>query len=118
MKINVPPHHWVISKTYQKNMVVTFNTQKLIANRTREQTIVIASGDANKRALEADAIASVVEVEVAAEMFAYGNLSAACGLNKSNYVLDYIWWAEQEELVGKEFLVGLDPQSVIRTRSP
>ena len=28
--------------------------------------------------------------------------------------LDYIWWSKQQETRGKEFLVGVDPQSYIR----
>ena len=101
------------AEVYMENMLVTFATQSLVANQTREQTIALAYGDANERAAQAEAIATVVELGVTAEMHAYGNVSAMCGLNMTD-TLDYIWWSEQEAASGKEYLVGLDPQSYIR----
>lgn len=99
---------------YKENMLVTFNTQILVANETRKQTIAAAYGTAAQRAAQAEAIAGVVELTVGAEMYAYGNISSSVGLENNNNTLDYIWWSEQESLGGKEFLVGLDPQSYIR----
>ena len=87
-----------------------------MANQTARQTIALARGTANQRAQQAEAIAAVTEQTVYAEMFAYGNLSQTVNLNESD-LLDYMWWSEQLISKGKEYLVGLDPQSVIRTGS-
>jgi len=103
------------SMRYQENMEVTFQTQVLIANQTKQQTIAIARGYANQRAEQAEANARVAEQSVLAEMYAYGNLSSTVDLNVSEG-LSYIWWSQQEELSGmKEYLVGLDPKSYIRS---
>jgi len=102
------------SMRYQENMAVTFQTQVLVANQTKQQTIAIARGYANQRAEQAEANVRVAEQSIAAEMYAYGNLSSTVELNVSEG-LSYIWWSQQEELSGrKEYLVGLDPKSYIR----
>ena len=102
------------ARRYKDNMEVTFRTQVLEANQTRQQTVALAHGTANQKLLEAEANAMVTEQSVYAEMYAYGNLTAEVDLNVSEG-LSYIWWSEQEDSLGKEFLVGLDPASVIRT---
>lgn len=103
---------------YKENMVVTFETDILVANQTRYQTIALAEGTAKQRAQQAEAVAVVAEQMVGAEMTAYGNVSEIVGLNNSE-LLSYMWWASQteDEYLGKEYLVGLDPQSMIRTSS-
>merc|ERR1711959_253878 len=79
---------------YKDNMEVTFRTQVLEANQTRQQTIALAHGTANQKLLEAEANAMVTEQSVYAEMYAYGNLTAEVDLNVSEG-LSYIWWGEQ-----------------------
>lgn len=102
------------SMRYAENMEVTFATDLLIANETKQQTIAIARGYANQRGEQAEANARVAEQTIYAEMFAYGNLTQTVDLNTSEG-LSYIWWSQQEEYAGKkEFLVGLDPKSYIR----
>lgn len=98
---------------YKANMAVTFQTQLLVSNQTRQQTIALANGDANQRLQQADAAATVVEQSVTAEMNAYGNFTNIVELDTAEG-LDYIWWSKQAELHGKEFLVGVNPQSYIR----
>ena len=60
--------------------------------------------------------AQVTEQQVSAEMYAYGNISAALGLPTASG-LDYIWWDSLQALAangeGKEFLVGVNPQVVL-----
>jgi regulator of protease activity HflC (stomatin/prohibitin superfamily) len=101
---------------YKENMVVTFETDILVANQTRYQTIALAEGTAKQTGQQAEATAVTTEQTVQAEMNAYGNLSQVVGLNTTS-LLSYIWWSSQTESdsTGKEFLVGLDPQSIIRT---
>jgi hypothetical protein len=93
---------------------VTFNTQLLVANQTRQQTVALAHGSAAQRAQQAEAIVEVTTETINAEMIAFGNLSQNVGLG-GNESLSYMWWNSNEEIVGKEFRVGLDPQSMIRT---
>jgi regulator of protease activity HflC (stomatin/prohibitin superfamily) len=104
------------AQRYKENMEVTFQTQVLVANQTRQQTVALARGTAQRRLLQAEATARVTEQTVYAQMYAYGNLSAEVQLNTTES-LTYIWWSEQESLSGKEFLVGLDPSAMIRSRS-
>jgi hypothetical protein len=94
---------------------VTFGTQLLVANQTRQQTIALARGTASQRLQQADAAMMVTAQTVGAEMYAYGNLSAEVDLN-TDESLAYIWWSDQEATqgTGKEFLVGVNPQSYIR----
>jgi len=106
-----------ITKTerYKENMQVTFETQLLVSNQTKQQTIALARGTALQRWQQAEATAFVIEQSVFAEMYAYGNLSQTVDLNVSEG-LSYIWWSQQQEVgLGKEYLVGLDPASVIRS---
>lgn len=105
------------SQRFLENMEVTFQTQVLVANQTRRQTIALAQGIAAQRRQQAEATARVTEQSVYAEMYAYGNLSQTVSLNTTEQ-LAYIWWSGQEDIVakGKEFLVGLDPSAVIRNR--
>lgn len=96
-------------------MQVTFQQQVLIANQTKQQTIALARGRAGERIQQAEATARVIEQNVYAEMYAYGNLTNEVGLNVSEG-LSYIWWSGQldTEQQNKEFLVGLDPSAMIR----
>jgi len=103
------------SQRYKENMEVTFNTQILVANQTKLQTIALARGYADRRAQQAEAVATVTEQSVYSEMYAYGNLSQTVSLDV-NDTLTYMWWNEQYETQGKEFLVGMNPQSYIRAR--
>ena len=105
------------TQQYKDNMAVTFQTQALVANQTRQQTIATAIGTANQRAQQAAAKAAVVEQTVAAEMNAYGNFTTIVGLDVAEGV-DYIWWSSQTSLPGKEYLVGVDPQAFIRASPP
>merc|ERR1711924_111400 len=79
------------ARRYKDNMEVTFRTQVLEANQTRQQTVALAHGTANQKLLEAEANAMVTEQSVYAEMYAYGNLTAEVDLNVSEG-LSYIWW--------------------------
>ena len=105
------------TQQYKANMEVTFQTQALVANQTRQQTIATAIGTANQRAQQAAAKAAIVEQTVAAEMNAYGNFTEIVGLDVAEGV-DYIWWSSQTSLPGKEYLVGVDPQAFIRASPP
>jgi regulator of protease activity HflC (stomatin/prohibitin superfamily) len=99
---------------YKENMAVTFSTQVLIANQTKFQSIALAQGEAAQRSEEAEANVYIVQQEVEAEMYAYGNLSVAVGLNTSES-LDYIWWSEQlQKRNTKDYLVGVDPTVLSR----
>jgi len=111
---------------YKENMAVTFNTQVIVANQTRLQTVALAYGTAAQRTEEATANVAVTRQSVLAEMYAYGNLtqqvasSFASPLNASE-ILDYIWWNEQLEQAErgaphkKDFLVGVDPAVLSRS---
>lgn len=103
------------TERYMDNMQVTFATQVLVANQTKQQTIALARGTALQRAQQAEATAVVIEQETEAEMYAFGNVSTAVELNTSE-ALSYIWWSGQLDAQGKEYLVGLDPSAVIRNR--
>lgn len=104
------------SERYADNMEVTFSTQKLIAQQTKQQTIALAKGYADQRLQQAEALATVTEQSVYSEMYAYGNLSSTVGLNTSNDLLSYMWWSDQQSgKQGKEFFVGLDPAALIRS---
>lgn len=103
------------TQRYMDNMQVTFATQVLIANQTKQQTIALARGQAAQRAQQAEATAIVIEQDVEAEMYAYGNLTQNVELNASEG-LSYIWWSSQLTAPNKEYLVGLDPHAMIRNR--
>jgi len=103
------------TERYMENMRVTFASQVLVANQTKQQTVALARGTSAQRYQQAEATAQVIEQSVFAEMYAYGNLSQRVDLNHSEQ-LSYIWWSSQLETQGKEFFVGLDPQAVIRSR--
>jgi len=100
---------------YKENMKVTFSQQVLVANQTKQQTVALSRGMARQRIERAEATAAVIEQSVYAEMYAYGNLTQTVDLNVSEG-LSYIWWSGQIDTQGKEWLVGLDPKSVIRSR--
>merc|ERR1719502_1505814 len=114
------------TQRYLENMAVTFNTQILIANQTRYQTVALARGTAAQRVEQATANVAVTRQTVLAEMYAYGNLTqqVALGLGaplNASEILDYIWWNEQLENAErgdphvKDFLVGVDPAVLSRT---
>lgn len=103
------------TQRYMENMQVTMATQVLVANQTKQQTIVLARGQASQRVQQAEATATVIEQSVEAEMYAYGNLSSHVELNATEG-LSYIWWSSQLNSGNKEYLVGLDPSAVIRNR--
>lgn len=107
-----------ITKTmrYKENMLVTFEQQILIANQTRLQTIALAEGAVQRRQLEADAQVAITNAAVEAEMYSYGNLSKSVGLDEDG-LLTYMWWDKQEQVssMGKEYLVGLSPDTYIKT---
>lgn len=106
-----------ITKTqrYKENMKVTFEQQLLVANQTKLQTIALAKGQANRRQQEADALAAITRATVEAEMYSYGNLSQTVGLDEDGG-LSYIWWDKQLQSAyqGKEYLVGLSPDTYIK----
>jgi regulator of protease activity HflC (stomatin/prohibitin superfamily) len=104
------------SSRFKENMQVTFETNLMVASQRKNQTIIEATGVANQRQQQALANAQVTEQQVSAEMYAYGNISAALGLPTASG-LDYIWWDSLQALAangeGKEFLVGVNPQVVL-----
>lgn len=104
------------SSRFKENMQVTFETTLMVASQRKNQTIIEATGVANQRQQQALANAQVTEQQVSAEMYAYGNISAALGLPTAAG-LDYIWWDSLQALAangeGKEFLVGVNPQVVL-----
>ena len=101
---------------YKDNMLVTFEQELLVANQTRWQTIALATGQANRRLEEATANVAITTATVEAEMYSYGNFSQTVGLDEAGS-LAYIWWDQQSQLpnLGKEFLVGINPDTYIRT---
>jgi len=103
------------TQRYMENMQVTFEQQLLVANQTKQQTIALAKGWAAQRGQQAEAAATVLQQSVEAEMYAYGNLTQHVELNVSEG-LSYIWWSEQLTKTNKEYLVGLDPSAMIRSR--
>ena len=103
------------TERYLENMRVTFAQQLLVANQTKQQTIALARGTAAQRIQQAEASATVIEQNVEAEMYAYGNLTEHVDLNSSEG-LSYIWWSSQLESQGKDYLVGVDPGAMIRSR--
>merc|ERR1711907_696907 len=82
------------------NMVVTFQQQILIANRTRNQTITLAQGDANARLEMALGNIRMTEQSVSSEMYAFGNVTHTLGLSPSESI-DYLWWDTFGELASK-----------------
>jgi len=117
----------ITAKTrYKENMEVTFNTQIIIANQTKLQTIALSHGTAARRMEQARANVEVTRQTVLAEMYAYGNLTQAVATGfgapmNSTETLDYIWWNEQLEQATrsdshhKDFLVGINPALLQRT---
>jgi len=103
-----------ITKTMRRkeNMIVTFESQELVANETKKQTIALARGTAARILEEADALVQTTIQTVNSEMDAYGNLNDLVGLDE-NSGLTYIWWDMQREATGKEYLVGLNPATYI-----
>jgi len=104
------------TERYKDNMMVTFQSQELVANQTKVQTVTLARGTADQRLEEAAAVVEITKRTVESEMYSYGNLSQIVGLDE-NGGLAYIWWDQQTASAnsGKEFLVGLNPDSYIRT---
>ena len=107
------------SMRYKDNMQVTFQTQRMVAEQSANQTIITARGEANRNLLRAQANAKITEQTVQAEMDAYSNLNSALTLDSSDS-LNYIWWdtlqsaAAQPGAPSKEFLIGLDPAAYIK----
>jgi len=108
------------SSRYKDNMQVTFQTNLMVSEQEKNQTIIAAAGKANQRRQQAFANAQVTEQEVTAEMNAYGNMSDTLSFGTQNG-LDYIWWdsllANAGTSAGKEFLVGVNPQVVLPVES-
>lgn len=106
------------SERYKENMKITYDTQLLVANKTRQQTVALAYGAAAQRSQQASAVTTVTEVAVTAESLAYGNVSAEVALTQDEG-LSYIWWqaqyTTQAASSGKNFLVGMNPSTMIRT---
>jgi len=104
------------TERYKENMMVTFNSQELVANQTKIQTVYLAQGRANERIEQAQASIEITRKTVESEMYSYGNLSQTVGLDGDGG-LAYIWWDQQivSSNQGKEFLVGLNPDSYIKT---
>ena len=79
-----------------------------------------AQGMAQQKMQQAQANARMTQQTVQAEMSSYGNLSRAMRFASAD-ALNYLWWdtlqsaASLPNSPSKEFLVGLDPASVIRT---
>jgi len=96
----------IAAERNRENMLITFESQVLVANQTRYQTIALAQGTANRRREEADASVTVTTQTVLSEMYSYGNLSETVGLSEAGG-LSYIWWDSQTANTGKEYLSGL-----------
>lgn len=103
-----------ITKTQRlkDNMRVTFESQELVANETKKQTIALSRGTASRILQEAEALVQTTIQTVTSEMHAYGNVSKTVGLD-TDTGLSYIWWDMQREATGKEYLVGLNPGTYI-----
>jgi len=106
------------SERYKDNMQVTFQTDMMVSQQEKNQTIISATGQANQRQQEALANAQLTENEVTAEMAAFGNISEALDFGVQSG-LDYIWWdsLRTNAMPGKEFLVGISPQVVLPVES-
>lgn len=108
------------SMRYKDNMKVTFETQMMVAEQVKNQTVIIASGHANQKLQQAKANARMTEQTVAAEMGAFGNISKSLEF-VADEGLNYLWWDTLQSSAiagkssGKEFLVGLDPAAYIKT---
>jgi len=102
-------------RRHRDNMLVSFESQVLVANQSRYRTIALAQGSANRRRQEADASIEITTQSVLSEMYSYGNLSQSVGLDEAGG-LSYIWWDTQTQAssAGKEFLAGLSPSTYIR----
>ena len=102
---------------YRENMLVTFESELLVANQTRYQTIALAEGTAATRREEADATVEITQQTVLAEMYSFGNISETVGLDPTGS-LSYIWWDSQaeEDHTGKEYLAGLVIEDSVRAR--
>jgi len=102
-------------RRHRDNMLVSFESQVLVANQSRYRTIALAQGSANRRRQEADANVAITTQSVLSEMYSYGNLSQIVGLDEAGG-LSYIWWDTQTQAsnMGKEFLAGLNPNTYIR----
>ena len=108
------------SVRYKEGMEVTFATQRMVAEQVANQTVIEATGRANKITQQARANAKMTEQTVTAEMNAFGNLTQALSFD-ADTGLDYLWWDTLQSAalgpdgaVGKEFLVGLDPAAYIK----
>jgi len=107
------------SERYKENMQVTFQTQRMVATQSANQTVIKARGEASKKLQQATANAKITEQTVQAEMTAYANVNDALSLDSGDS-LNYIWWdtlqsaAQQPGAPSKEFLIGLDPAAYIK----
>ena len=107
------------SERYKENMLVTYQTQRMVAEQSANQTVIHARGEANKKLQQARANAKIIEQTVQAEMTAYAGLNTALSFGSGDS-LNYIWWdtlqsaAQLPDAPSKEFLVGLDPAAYIK----
>jgi len=107
------------SNRYKDNMQVTFQTQRMVSQQVKNQTVILARGQANQKHEQARANARMTEQTVMAEMWSYGNVTALLDLNQKDG-LNYLWWDSLQTIAatgaatGKEFLVGLDPAAYIK----
>ena len=107
------------SERYKDNMQVTFQTQRMVAEQSANQTVIVARGEANRKLQQATANARITEQTVQAEITAYAGVNDAVHLQPAD-TLNYMWWDTLQSAAGlpgapsKEFLVGLDPAAYIK----
>jgi len=108
------------SERFKENMQVTFATQRMVAEQTANQTVILSKGNASRILQRARANARMTEQTVRAEMSAFGNITQRLGFASVDS-LNYIWWdtlqsaADNPASASKEFLVGLNPDAMIRS---
>lgn len=102
------------SLRYKENMQVTFATNLMVSKQELTQTIATARGAANARQQSAQGNAKQTEQTVAAEMFAFGNLTESLNL-EPGAALDYVFWdlMQDDYAEPKEFLIGVNPAAYI-----
>jgi NADPH-dependent ferric siderophore reductase len=97
---------------YKENMQVTFEMEIMVAVQSKQQTIVLAHGEAARITELAMANANVTTATVDAQINAYSMVAEAMGFQASSQdLLDYIWWESQQELGGKgksSYMVGVN----------
>lgn len=108
------------NERYKENMQVTFATQLMVAKQSANQTVIRSRGNASQIVQKATANARMTEQTVRAEMSAFGNLTTKLSMSSTDG-LNYIWWdtlqsdAQTDDGAAKEFLVGLNPDAMIRS---